>query len=284
MYTGIYKLGIGLMGGCGLSVDDHVALLKRIGWDGFFTGWSREKLPAFREATDKHGMIWQSIHAPFTQVRYLWDEGELGEQVAAELILCVRDCAAYGVPVMVLHPFIGFGEHTPTEAGLANFGRIIAEADRLGVRLGFENVEGEEYLAAIFDRYAGHPSLGFCFDTGHELCYNRGKDMLAEYGHALCHTHFNDNLGVAKRTTDGVAGEDIFWTDDLHLVMGDGIADWKSVMSRIRGTGYDGPLMCELTFSGKPGKDPSLHEAYAAMGHERFYAFALERMREISQM
>ena len=274
MYTGPYKLGINLMGGSSLSADDHIALLKRIGWDGFFTGWNREKLPSFAAAAEKHGMIYQSIHAPFTQVRYMWDEGELGEQVTNELMECVRDCAVYNVPVMVIHPFIGFGEHTPTEAGLAKFGKIIDVADTLGVRLGFENVEGEEYLAAIFARYAGRPSLGFCFDTGHELCYNRGKDMLAEYGHALCHTHFNDNVGVT--------GEDIFWTDDLHLVMGDGIADWADIMRRIRETNYDGPLMCELTFSNKP--DKHTHDGYAALGYEAFYKLALERMREIAGM
>lgn len=274
MYTGTYKLGINLLGGSGLSVDGHMALLRRIGWDGFFTGWNREKLGEFRAAADKHGMIWQSIHAPFTQVRYMWNEGELGEQVTAELIECVRDCADHCVPVMVIHPFIGFEEHDPTEVGLVNFGRIITAADSLGVRLGFENVEGEEYLQAIFDRYAGHPSLGFCLDTGHELCYNRGKDMLAQYGHALCHTHFNDNVGVT--------GDDIFWTDDLHLVMGDGIADWADVMRRIRRTDYDGPLMCELSFSNKPGKNT--HDGYAAMGHEAFYRFALERMREIAAL
>ena len=274
MYTGTYKLGINLMGGTGLSVDEHVSMLRRIGWDGFFTGWNREKLGEFRAAADKHGMIWQSIHAPFTQVRYLWNEGELGEQVTDELIECVRDCADHGVPVMVIHPFIGFEEHDPTEVGLANFGRIIEAADSLGVRLGFENVEGEEYLTAIFERYAGHPSLGFCLDTGHELCYNRGKDMLAQYGHALCHTHFNDNVGVT--------GKDIFWTDDLHLVMGDGVADWKGIMARIRATDYDGPLMCELSFSNKPGKNT--HDGYAAMGHEAFYGFALERMKMIAEM
>ena len=273
MYTGTYKLGINLMGGSGLSVDEHVALLKRIGWDGFFTGWEKNLLSAYQAAAEKYGMIWQSIHAPFHQVRYMWNEGELGEQVTAELIECVKDCAAHSVPVMVIHPFIGFEDHDPTEAGLANFGRIIEAADSLGVRLGFENVEGEEYLAAIFEKYAGHPSLGFCLDTGHELCYNRGKDMLAQYGHALCHTHFNDNIGVT--------GEDIFWTDDLHLLMGDGIADFADVMARIRKTGYDGPLMCELSFANKPGKNT--HDGYAAMGHERFYAFALERMREIAR-
>ena len=274
MYTGTYKLGINLMGGTGLSVDGHVAMLKRIGWDGFFTGWERNLLSEYEAAAEKYGMIWQSIHAPFHQVRYMWNEGELGEQVTAELIECVKDCAAHDVPVMVIHPFIGFEEHNPTEVGLANFGRIIEAADTLGVRLGFENVEGEEYLAAIFEKYAGHPSLGFCLDTGHELCYNRGKDMLAQYGHALCHTHFNDNIGVT--------GKDIFWTDDLHLVMGDGIADFAGVMARIRKTGYDGPLMCELSFSNKPGKNT--HDGYAAMGHEKFYAFALERARAIAAL
>ena len=274
MYQGTYKFGVNLMGGSGLSVDDHVAMLKRIGWDGFFTGWERNLLSEYQAAAEKYGMIWQSIHAPFHQVRYMWNEGELGEQVTHELIECVKDCATHNVPVMVIHPFIGFEDHDPTEVGLANFGKIIEAADSLGVRLGFENVEGEEYLAAIFARYAGHLSLGFCFDTGHELCYNRGKDMLAEYGHALCHTHFNDNVGVT--------GEDIFWTDDLHLVMGDGIADWAGIMRRIRETNYNGPLMCELTFGNKPGKNT--HDGYAAMGHEKFYEFALERMRRIAAL
>ena len=274
MYQGDYKFAINLMGGSGLSIDEHVALLKNIGWHGFFTGWKPEKTSEFAASAEKHGMIYTSIHAPFTQVRYMWDEGDLGVQVTNEMIDCVRDCAAHKIPVMVIHPFIGFEDHNPTEVGLANFGRVIDEADALGVRLGFENVEGEEYLAAIFDRYAGHPSLGFCFDTGHELCYNRGKDMLALYGHALCHTHFNDNVGVT--------GEDIFWTDDLHLLMGDGIADWPNIMRRIRACDYDGVLTCELTFGNKPGKNT--HDGYAAMGHEKFYAVALERMKEIAKL
>ena len=274
MYAGSYKFAINLMGGFDLAIEDHVALLKHIGWDGFFTGWDPQKTPAFAAAAEKYGMVYTSIHAPFTQVRYLWDEGELGEQVATELIECVRDCAAHGIPVMVIHPFIGFEDHNPTEVGLKNFGRIIGEADKLGVRLGFENVEGEEYLAAIFERFKDHPSLGFCFDTGHELCYNRGKDMLALYGHALCHTHFNDNVGVT--------GKDIFWTDDLHLVMGDGIADWKNIMHRIRSCDYTDLLTCELTFGNKPGKNT--HDGYAAMGHEKFYEFALSRMKEIADM
>ena len=76
MYQCKYKLGINLMGGSGLSVDDHVALLKRIGWNGFFTGWNRESLSEFAAAAEKYDMIWQSIHAPFTQVRYMWNDSD----------------------------------------------------------------------------------------------------------------------------------------------------------------------------------------------------------------
>ena len=271
MYTGTYKLGIGLIGGSGLSIDDHIALLKNIGWDAFFTSWHPQKTPLFAQAAKDHGMVYSSIHAPFDQMAYLWNEGDLGVQVTNNLIDCLKDCATHHIPVMVLHPFIGFGEESPTEAGLVNFARLVDKADKLGIRLGFENVEGESYLAAIFERFASHPSLGFCFDTGHELCYNRGKDMLALYGHKLCHTHFNDNMGVT--------GNDIFWTDDLHLVMGDGIANWPDIMRRIRGVDYDGILTCEL----KLPKDTA-HERYAQMGHREFYAFVLEKMRAIAQM
>ena len=187
---------------------------------------------------------------------------------------CLDDCAKHDIPVMVIHPFIGFEDHTPTEAGIVNFGKIVHRADELGIRLGFENVEGEEYLAALYDAFHDHPSFGFCFDAGHELCYNRGKDMLALYGKKLCHTHLNDNVGVT--------GKDIFWTDDLHLVMGDGIADWEGVMHRIRECDYTGVLTCELTLSNKP--DKHTHDGYAAMPIKDFYTLALSRMKAIGEI
>lgn len=274
MYTGDYAYAINPVGGAHLSPDRHVKLLAEVGWNGFFTGWNAEKTPLWRAAADQYGMLYTSIHAPFTGVAAMWREGEEGEAEVEMYLSCLADCAKHRIPVMVLHPFIGFEDHTPTEIGIHRFARVVDKADALGVRLGFENVEGEEYLAAIFEAFAGHPSLGFCFDAGHELCYNRGKDMLAPYGHALCHTHLNDNVGVT--------GKDIFWLDDLHLVMGDGIADWEDIMRRIRATGFDGPLTCELTLSNKP--DKHTHDGYAAMPLQDFYALALDRMKKIGRM
>ncbi len=275
-----FKIGINVLSGTGLSPDEHIALLSRIGWDGFFTDWHPELTADYAAAAQKHGLLYSSIHAPFTGSHRMWEleaTPEAHEAALAEIevqLACLRDCAVHGVPVMVVHPFIGFDDHTVTEAGIRNFGVLIDEADCLGVTMAFENVEGEEYLAAIMEHFTDRPSVRFCLDTGHELCYNRGKDMLAIHGDKLGYTHFNDNIGVT--------GEDITWRDDLHLVMGDGIADFSHVMERILKTPYRGILICEMTRQNKP--DGHTHDGYAAMELAAFYRLCLERMRWATQI
>ena len=275
-----YIPGINILGNTDtVSTVDQIAMIKDIGFGAFFTGWNRERLGAWAEAAAKCGMIYQSIHSPFSgthRVSHMWNEGEAGEFVTNALIECVKDCANYAIPVMVIHPFIGFKEHTPTQIGLDNYARVVEVADRLGVKLGFENVEGEEYLAALMERFWDAPSCGFCLDTGHEQCYNGGKDMMALYGEKLCHTHFNDNLGIYLPPETPIEQT---WRNDLHLTMGDGIVDWKGVMDRIDASPYEGPLICELTRSNKPDRHD--HDGYAAMSLEDFYAFAYDRVMKV---
>lgn len=262
-----YPVGINVLGGAGLSQEQHIAQIAEAGWDAFFTGWDPDRIGKWADAGARAGLTYASIHAPFGEINRMWEAGDNAEHVRNDLIACVNDCGRYGIPVMVLHPFIGFHSHTPNQSGIDNFTRVAEAADRAGVALSFENVEGEEYLTALMEAFSDCPHVGFCLDTGHELCYNRGKDMMALYGSRLNHTHFSDNLGVT--------GAEIDWLDDLHLVMGDGSVNWSRVMSRIRASGYAGPLMCELSLTNKPGKHTQ--DAYAAMGMETFYRFAYER-------
>ena len=271
------KLGLATMG-CGLDDIEQIRIMKSVGFDAFFTGWNPEKTEEIANEAARLGLVQQSIHSPFSgnyRVRYLWEGGEQGDFVRDALIDCVKDCARFDIPVMVIHPYIGFHDHTPTEVGLDNYARVIEAANKLGVKLGFENVEGEEYLAALMERFWNEPSLGFCLDTGHEMCYNRHKDMLALYGEKLCHTHFNDNLGVR--------GEEITFYDDLHLMPTDGIADWHNIMERIRKTGYNDILMSELSYADKPGKNGVEHK-YTEMSVEEFMAAAYEKIKTAISM
>ena len=267
-----YIPGIGILGDAKrYPVTEQISMLKRVGWGGFFTGWDPVSTADWANAAERLDLIYQSIHAPFSGCDCMWKEGDAGRDYANRLIDCVTDCATHNIPVMVIHPFIGFGEHTPTATGIENYARVVDAAERLGVTLGFENVEGEEYLAALMNAFSNSPACGFCLDTGHEMCYNEGRDMMALYGSHLCHTHFNDNFGVLDPS--------LTWENDFHLLMGDGIVDWKRVMDRIDDSLYEGPLMCELTLSSKPGF--CTHEGYAAMHLEAFYELALERARAV---
>ncbi|MBQ8387726.1 MAG: sugar phosphate isomerase/epimerase [Clostridia bacterium] len=272
-----YKLGINVpVGHPKMKADEAIVYAKRAGFDSVFLGWSYQnyRIEGAIEAAKKENLIVQSIHAPFNRINTLWEACEVTDIALAEQIACVRVCARVGVPLMVIHPYIGFVNHSPNEFGLENFGKVIREAEKLGVKLAFENVEGEEYLTAIMKEFGSSPNVGFCWDTGHELCYNRGKDMMALYGDKLFGTHFDDNVGVT--------GEDITYLDDLHLLPFDGIADWKGIMDRIRRHNYNGILTFELTVVNKP--DKHTHDEYAKLAPEDFYGLAYERAARVAEL
>ncbi len=265
-----HKLCLGVSASFGLPVEEQIPLLGKIGFDAFFTGWKPgAPIDEWRKLADNNGLEYQSLHAPFNKMDVIWKEGDEGRAAARELCGCLGVCAANEIPIMVAHAFIGFKDHTPTEAGIENFSLVAEEARRLGVKLALENTEGEEYLAALLNAFCDNEAVGFCWDSGHELCYNHGKDLLAVWGERLIATHLNDNLGISR--ADG----DIFWTDDLHLLPFDGIRDWQEAARRLNACGYDGILTFELTRQSKPGRHDN--DKYAALPPEQYLAEAYAR-------
>lgn len=257
------KLCLGV-GGFGPTAEEQIVLFKQAGFDGFFTGWNSD-LKKYRALADELGMIYQSVHAPFGNAAKMWKNDADAEMAKNELIACVRDTAEVKVPIVIIHPYIGFGKNDgPTACGIENFREVVNEARKGGVKVAFENVEGEEYLQALMDAFKDDESVGFCWDSGHELCYNRGKDMLALYGDRLIATHLNDNLGVSR--FDG----ETFWTDDLHLLPFDGIHDWGCVAKRLNKFGFNDILTFELAKNSKPKRHEN--DKYDAMKPEEYIA------------
>ena len=242
------KLCLGTSTSWGLPLEELIALIKQVGFDGIFVNWSREiDISKIKALTKELGLIFQSIHAPYESCYLLWEGGEGAKKAVEELLACLEDCHKNSVPIMVCHAFIGFDKHTPTDVGVENFRIIFDKARAYGVKIALENTEGEEYLARLMQEFVNYENVGFCWDTGHEMCYNLSKDMLSLYGDRLFSTHINDNLGV----TDP---ENIFWTDDLHLLPFDGIKDWQDAMDRLDRHGYKGEMTFELRKSSKPNR------------------------------
>ena len=148
------------------------------------------------------------------------------------------------------------------------------EAERLGVTMALENTEGEEYLAKLMPLADAYGSVGFCWDSGHEMCYNRSRDLLALYGKHLVCTHLNDNLGMS--------GDAITWEDDLHLLPFDGAADWGMIVSRLKAAGYRGDFTYEVKLEGREGRHE--HDGYRALSFAEYAALALARAQRIRAM
>lgn len=259
----------------GLGAVEQIKLLKKIGFDGFFSEYTNdEDIAEQKRIADEVGMIFQSIHAPYVKMNQMWTEN--ADVAVSELIDCVKACAKNDVPIMVAHTFIGFKDHTPTDIGLKNFEKVVNVAKDLGVKVAFENTEGEEYLFAVMDYFKNEPYVGFCLDTGHEMCYNHSRDLLALFGDRLIATHINDNLGI--RDFDG----EITYIDDLHLLPFDGVADWQGIVDRLNANGYDGLLTFELGRTSKPHRLEN--DFYAEMPIEKYLTLAYMRACRVATM
>ena len=276
------KLCLALMSPYGdtrLGTEEEIRLIAKTGFEGFFCGWGNlDYLKECRRIADETGMLFQSVHAPFGRCRDLWHGSPEAAKIALdEQIACLEGCAAVGVPIMVAHVYIGFEDHdlAPTDFGLGNYEKLVRRAEELGVKIGFENTEGREYLDAVMRMSEAYPdAAGFCWDTGHEMCYNFTEDMPGRYPGRLCATHINDNLGVRD------FGGRITWHDDLHLLPFDGVGDWADIARRL--AAFDGPLTFELTTHSKP--DRHENDKYARLTPEEYLAEAYARACRVATL
>lgn len=273
------KLCLALSECYGISYEEQIKLFKSTGFEGTAIDLSDKKADAYKiaSAAKNENMLISYLHAPFNKSDDMWMEGEIGDIALAELLDCVETCSKLEIPAMVAHTFIGFdSDNIPTKIGIERYGALAVRANELGVKLALENTEGEEYLAALMKELSDIPSVSFCWDTGHELCYNYGKNLMALYGEKLSVTHINDNLGI--RDYEGK----ITYIDDLHLLPFDGITDWNSVAKRIVKSGFDGPLSFELSTKSKPGRHEN--DKYAAMPTEQYVAEAYIRACRVADL
>ena len=271
------KIGISVGSRYCIPTVQAVELLAKIGFDAISPEWNdREQLGDIVACARQNGMAVQSLHAPFGKANVMWSHDPSVSQPALdELLLAADACKELQIPVMVAHAWIGFDYTFDAEnLHFDNYDTLVRRAQQNGIQIAFENTEGEEFLFALLDRYKNNPTVGFCWDAGHEMCYNRGEDLLAQFGDRLLMTHLNDNLGVSR--FDGKT----FWTDDLHLLPFDGIADWDYNVQRLQKARKLDYLNFELNIQSKPNRHEN--DVYANMPIELYFTEAYKRACRIA--
>ena len=103
--------------------------------------------------------------------------------------------------------------------------------------------------------------IGFCWDCGHEACYQNGREFMPWYGERLICTHIHDNCGEKDA--------------DDHLLPFDGVVNFNRFAEHIQNSGYQGPLTLEI------GKGNPL---YANMTNEAYLEKAAEVIKKIAKL
>ncbi len=271
------KIGISLADRYCLPMVEILKMLKQIGFDAVSPNYCKDNnLEEIITQARNSGLEIQSLHAPFGKAADMWSaDGDICTPALNELLDALQICRRFDIPVLVVHSWIGF-DYTFSGENLnfTNFDKLVDAATEYGVKIAFENTEGEEYLFALMDHFCESKTVGFCWDSGHEMCYNHSKDLLCKYGDRLIITHLNDNLGISR--FDGKT----FWTDDLHLLPYDGVADWDYNTDRLKNAKKLDILNFELAINSKPNRHEN--DIYSQMDIRLYFTEAYKRACKIA--
>lgn len=271
------KVGISVGNGYSLPSEEVIAMVAKIGFEAVSLALSNgADIPNLAQTARDCGLTVQSLHAPILKAAAMWDPDDtVGIPAREELLTALNICAENNISIMVAHVWIGFNyTFDANKLYFANYDAVVAKAKELGIRIAFENTEGEEYLYALMERYKNESHVGFCWDSGHEMCYNRSKPLLKNFGDRLLMTHLNDNLGIRD------FGGKMTSRDDLHLLPYDGIGDWDEYIALLKDAKPIDIINFEVGLSSK--RERHENDAYAQMPLVNYFTEAYNRACRIA--
>lgn len=229
----------------GIPHPQLLPMVKAAGFDGFFTDWGfAHDLSQLKQQMDQAtalGLICENSHATIPGAELIWSDDPAVETYLQTLFLCLDNCAALNIPILVVH--VSPEKNPEFRRGIRRMERVVDYAAQKGVRIAFENTSSEDYLVRTIRHFDGCPTVGFCYDSGHEAFCTPGARFLPQVGDRLFQTHLHDTF------PDG----------DHHLLPFDGSLDFQRICRELREVDYQGSLTLELTY-----------RPYAAIPPERF--------------
>lgn len=260
-----------------IPINEVLKLLKKVGFEAISPSWkSREAIKEIVDIAKEQGLEIHSLHAPLGFAGQLWTDDESLYGPALDIHYdAINVCAEFNIPIIVVHTWAGFGYNVEGLVfNFSNFDKLVDCAKKNNIKIAFENTEGEEFLEALLNHYKDDDTVGFCWDSGHEMCYNRSVDLLSEYGDRLLVTHINDNLGISNYN-----GE-LTWLDDMHLLPYDGVANWGYNVERLKKSKPLEVINFELNIKSRPGRHEN--DLYEQMPIEQYFTLAYQRACKIA--
>lgn len=256
------KTGIYFWFGYNIDYTERLKLIKEASFDSIMLWWGDEfedykkikrKLP---DLAANYGLSVENIHAPIMGTNTIWLDNANSLDILKKYEKAILDCSALEIHTVVLHVTDNKPDFAPTTIGLERFKKLVDIAEKNSVNIAIEN-NGDAYLLEYLFSNIKSDRMGFCYDSGHENCYNRGYGFLDVYHDKIFALHLHDNNG----------------TDDFHAIPGDGNINWNSISNKIKKIGYGGAISLEVI--------RECTDLYSDINADEFLKKANSRVREI---
>lgn len=201
----------------------------------------REKEKTLIKALERHRLA-LVCHLP-TFVSTADITKRIREVSVNEVLESLQTAADLNSLKVVLHPghIRGLGVYVKDLAKaymLESLEAIVSRADQLKLPVCLENmfpaanslIEPDDFSDALEQ----FPTLKLTLDTGHANIEDRGEERILgfinRFGNRIDHIHASDNLG----------------REDNHLPIGTGTVDFPTIVSALKGIGYDNTITLEI--------------------------------------
>ena len=261
------KIGMNLRGSILHSDEDCLQDIKTMAENGIsvtFTGMvEMERQIQIANMLARHGIEYETLHAPSAGINTMWLPGEDGDNKLKQLCQCADHAKAAGAGIIVVHLSSGEGAPPVTDIGRERFARLAEHADKIGVRIAFENQRKLGNISWAFETFPKDSNVGFCWDCGHETAFAHGRQYMPLFGDRLICTHIHDNFGVFQQ--------------DKHMLPFDGMFNYHRFARQIRESGYLGSLMLEVDYKKSP-------ELYGHLSYNEFIVRAAEAVKRLRRL
>lgn len=218
-----------------VTATQTIDAIKNAGFKSVFVQWyDHDVEPSEQEQLDycrKLGLKIEFAHLGYDGLNEIWVEGEAGENLVKKYIKNLEDCAKNKINLVIMHLQSKSVAPGPNEIGLERLQKVVDYAEKLNIKIAFENTKIFGYLEYIFD-HIKNQNIGICFDIGH------------------CHAFFNDKFSFDKFSGRifAVHLHDNDRSDDLHLLPFDGDIDWNYFIDELKNANYNGPVTLESCY------------------------------------
>lgn len=242
-----------------VDIDKRYKLIKAAGFDGVLLWWSDGfgRGQSYKDGVEyarNAGLFIENIHSPVQGQDNLSFDNLDGEDLFRCYMQCIKDCARFGIPTMVVH--LPDDKYPINQLGLIRIKRLAQMAEKENINIAMENLRNIRNVSYVLDSL-DYPKIGFCYDSCHHANYYPDMDLLGKYGSRLMALHLHDNGGVRGQ----------------HQLPFDGSLSWSTVMKKIAETSYKGATALE-----------PMNWGYENLSIQEFLALAYNKGKELEKM